>query len=374
MSSAAGDWDGKGQSKLEEKRATYSKFSQQELPGCTFILTPFTVISVLMVVGVTFLTIGGLALAASMSVLEYSVRYDNSCSSGYDRWFADDDKGYTGASGQICTLQIEIESDMPGPVYVYYGLTNFYQNHRRYVKSRSDAQLRGDAGADLSDCDPKMVSRLDSNSPFETSVPCGLIAWSLFNDSYALITPGGDSVEIDDRGISWSTDVEYKFGLVKSSPGFNAYAPEAGGRQIALHDRVSGNDCTEAEYNDASCYPDCDCNRWLRYDERFIGWMRTAALPNFRKLWGIIPGGLSSGIHTVTINNNYRVDSFGGTKTFIISTMSWLGGKNDFIGIAYLTVGSLSLCVALAFLIKHLVSPRVMGDTSYLSWNKDKKE
>merc|ERR1711871_1076910 len=32
---------------------------------------------------------------------------------------------------------------MTKPVYVYYELVNFYQNHRRYVKSRSDDQLRG---------------------------------------------------------------------------------------------------------------------------------------------------------------------------------------------------------------------------------------
>jgi len=27
---------------------------------------------------------------------------------------------------------------------MYYGLSNFYQNHRRYVKSRDDSQLNGD--------------------------------------------------------------------------------------------------------------------------------------------------------------------------------------------------------------------------------------
>lgn len=32
-------------------------------------------------------------------------------------------------------------------VYMYYGLSNFYQNHRRYVKSRDDKQLNGDSGA-----------------------------------------------------------------------------------------------------------------------------------------------------------------------------------------------------------------------------------
>ncbi len=29
-------------------------------------------------------------------------------------------------------------------VFMYYGLSNFYQNHRRYVKSRDDSQLNGD--------------------------------------------------------------------------------------------------------------------------------------------------------------------------------------------------------------------------------------
>ena len=33
---------------------------------------------------------------------------------------------------------------MKAPVYVYYELDNFYQNHRRYVKSRSDSQLEGE--------------------------------------------------------------------------------------------------------------------------------------------------------------------------------------------------------------------------------------
>lgn len=31
-----------------------------------------------------------------------------------------------------------------GNVFMYYGLSNFYQNHRRYVKSRDDSQLNGD--------------------------------------------------------------------------------------------------------------------------------------------------------------------------------------------------------------------------------------
>lgn len=52
------------------------------------------------------------------------------------------------------TLTIPIEEDMNKPVFFYYKLTNFYQNHRRYVKSRSDKQLRAEAPLDTKGCDP----------------------------------------------------------------------------------------------------------------------------------------------------------------------------------------------------------------------------
>ena len=42
----------------------------------------------------------------------------------------------------------------------------------------------------------------------------------------------------------------------------------------------------------------------------------------------------------------------------VISTVSWLGGKNDFLGYAYIAVGSICIVLALAFLVKHIVSPR----------------
>lgn len=67
---------------------------------------------------------------------------------------------------------------MTAPVYVYYELQNFYQNHRRYVKSRNDKQLAGTMYTDpaqLSDCDPL---RTVNGKVLD---PCGLIANSYFN-------------------------------------------------------------------------------------------------------------------------------------------------------------------------------------------------
>ena len=53
-------------------------------------------------------------------------------------------------------MSINIKEKMDGPVYVYYQLDNFYQNHRTYVKSVNYDQLGGDvlSVGDLDDCDP----------------------------------------------------------------------------------------------------------------------------------------------------------------------------------------------------------------------------
>lgn len=42
-----------------------------------------------------------------------------------------------------CEVDVEVKHDIAAPVYVYYKIDNMYQNHRRYVKSRSYSQLAG---------------------------------------------------------------------------------------------------------------------------------------------------------------------------------------------------------------------------------------
>ena len=79
---------------------------------------------------------------------------------------------------------------LQGQVYMYYGLTNYYQNHRRYVKSRDDNQLNGqetDPDSLSTDCKPydKIGSGNESGSGF---APCGAIANSLFNGKLYLFT------------------------------------------------------------------------------------------------------------------------------------------------------------------------------------------
>ena len=82
--------------------------------------------------------------------------------------------------------------------------------------------------------------------------------------------------------------------------------------------------------------------------------MRTAGLPNFRKLWGRIEGDLKAGTYSLTIDNIYDVSDYDGSKMFVISTTNALGGKNFFLAVCYLVVGSLCIVFAIIFLGAYL--------------------
>lgn len=43
--------------------------------------------------------------------------------------------------------------------------------------------------------------------------------------------------------------------------------------------------------------------------------------------------------------------SFDGKKKVILSNVSWMGGKNEFLGIAYLVIGSLCIVMSIVMLI-----------------------
>ena len=92
----------------------------------------------------------------------------------------------------------------------------------------------------------------------------------------------------------------------------------------------------------------------MEKNEHFIVWMRTAGLPNFRKLWGRIEDGLEAGSYKLKIDNQYQVAPFQGQKSFVLSTTNALGGKNYFLAVCYITVGTLCLLFAFVFCVAYM--------------------
>lgn len=106
-----------------------------------------------------------------------------------------------------CKIDFELKEGFTGQVYMYYGLSNYYQNHRRYVKSRDDDQLLGVLSAEPSaDCYP--FQKVGEKGV----VPCGAIANSLFNDTLKIKKKDSPNfIKVNNTGIAWPSDKEIKF-------------------------------------------------------------------------------------------------------------------------------------------------------------------
>jgi hypothetical protein len=96
---------------------------------------------------------------------------------------------------------------MKAPIYFLYRLDDFYQNHRRYIQSKSNIQLLGHT---ISSSDASICSPYKTNSdmkvtqswggvplnPNAVASPCGAIAYTFYNDSFSL-NINGATIPID---------------------------------------------------------------------------------------------------------------------------------------------------------------------------------
>ncbi|KAJ3090123.1 hypothetical protein HDU96_003528, partial [Phlyctochytrium bullatum] len=190
----------KGPSRRPENTA----FKQQRLRAFQPVLTPRAVLPCFFALGALFLPLGIGLLLAVQSVIEHTYNYSNCASLAPSpsqppnttvspppppilAWTYDN-------TTRRCSLLLDVPKALPGPVYMYYRLTKFYQNHRKYVKSLDWRQLGAAPATSVVGCKQlgkaKDVARempgaypwISPEMVADDAVvyPCGLIANSFF--------------------------------------------------------------------------------------------------------------------------------------------------------------------------------------------------
>ena len=298
----------------EYEQLKNSKFKQQKLPGWRPVPSMARTVTIFFILGIVFAGLGVLILLFSNKIVENIERYDHIC-----------------LKNKTCSIVIKINKTMEKDIMVYYQLDGFYQNHRRYVKSKSDAQLKGkfielSQMKDNHDCDPvitnEQMGQLTSFignrdlEPSDVAFPCGLMAKNFFNDRYKIWTLYNNNGEFV--------------------------------RNITVNESNIARKADRDNYNNSEYLE----KQWINItDEHFLVWMRPSPLPNFTKLWGRIQENLEEGTKlNVTIENNYNVLPFNGSKYLVLRTVNEFGGKNIYLAIGYIAFGGICIILGIIFI------------------------
>ena len=415
-----------------QNRRNATPFRQQKLRAWRPIFTATSVEAFLGGFGVLFVVLGASLRSISDSVVETTIQYDGAGADTSDcRIHSASDRG------KVCTVSINAPAKMEGPIYVYYELMNYYQNHRQYVNSFSRPQLLGDYTLSKTELSEKGCAQLVSSGGRLLN-PCGLVANSLFNDIITVASPEYGPMRM--TNIAWSIDLGKKYvqpGLAaKPDPAYGTsyekkfLKAEAlqSSHQTQIQSTCVGASCSDTicdtllgaegwtSATDTSCrgfycgtvsgavatphstdlanlfgceagsthvywYPKEEATQYL-YESfpevisplegvnspNFCVWMRTAAISHVRKLYGVIDADINEGESIeFQVVNNFAVYGFEGTKHLLLTTSSTIGGKNGFLGSAFIIVGSIFLAAGAAIFLKEAANPRRLGDTRRLS-------
>ncbi|KAF4757185.1 hypothetical protein FOZ63_008900 [Perkinsus olseni] len=198
MASENGDEEGDEFDRRIARKYAGNSFMQQRLSAWQPLLSPRWVISSFVSFGMVFLALG--AALSTVHSSEYRKDYTTSAVDG------------------LAVIEIAIDAEMEAPIYIYYELSNFYQNHRLFIDSRSDEQLANPAavrpGADPpAECEPATKS-----AEGKIYYPCGLVARAVFNDSFLMDVRKRNTSEwrranLNEEAevIAWQPDLEHRF-------------------------------------------------------------------------------------------------------------------------------------------------------------------
>jgi len=275
-----------------------SKFYQQKMFGWRPLPTISCITIIFVCFAIFFIIMGIIILVFTAQVKEIVTRYDT-C----------DDVLTT--SPYTCKLHININEDMKKPIMIYYQVDGVVQNHRFYMDSKSEKQLKGENPSDddlKKDCEGASTKKeMGTGNTDDLENPCGLIAKTFFKDKFSEWELNGVGIDFgeekeDQENIAYQSDIDTYKGIAKNED----------------------------------------------YGQHFLVWMRPSPFSNPRKLWGRISQDINQNSQlTVHIEFNYDHAS---KRYIILSTRNIFGGKSMFLGICYIIAGGMSLMASVIFI------------------------
>ncbi|CUM62675.1 uncharacterized protein PRCAT00000229001 [Priceomyces carsonii] len=373
---------------LEEKKTSHrpgdNAFRQQRLRAFNPVMTAKTVIPILMAIAIIFVPLGAAMWYAAHRIQDVTIDYtqcEKMASKLYwseipteyvtynyrtkdhlikqkAQWKLETDESQQFEDERnVCKIQFPVANKLSSPIYFFYRLNKFYANHRRFVKSFSEEQIIGNAASENTikntpgqNCEPLSV-----NSEGKKYYPCGLIANSLFNDTFTTTLQGVNGTSHDykltENGIAWKADknrfkkTKYHYSDITPPPNWYKRFPDG--------------------YNESNVP---DISTWYQ----FQNWMHPSGLPRFNKLaLRNDHDDLEEGVYEITIGLHFPVLPFNGNKYVYISQRSVIGGKNFFLGISWIVGGGICFLLGLLLLIVNTIKSRKTGDINLLSWNRE---
>eukprot|EP00755_Sulcionema_specki_P032766 Sspe_Gene.99425::Locus_72959_Transcript_1_1_Confidence_1.000_Length_1288::g.99425::m.99425 len=377
------------------------RFQQMKLAEWMPEFSPPWVISGMVLIAVVFVHLGAIVLIASEKAQEIEVRYDRNPACTYEsRRKLGEALGGPPVDNCTHTVTFTLDETLSPPVFLYYKLTDFHQNFRRFVKSRSDPQLQGKTARcecdEAAPCPPmegpgqyhgeegrvivmRTGGRQTSLGGIDYS-PCGQVAYSMFNDSFVLsyvvgarkqlicdtklFDPAGEPISsgvtnpCSKKGIAWEGDRKQRFQPSETGDRVLTRAGMADVTQIVVDGKVSAEDPPlDVFLKEGHYWRELGHRIPLQHDLDFMVWARAASLPTFKKLHRRIDVELGPGTYSLEVAERYDVSSFGGEKSVVLATRTWIGGDNTVLGAAYITIGGMAALFAIGMTIAHLLNP-----------------
>lgn len=290
-------------------------------------------IVLLLTSSIILIGIGGALVTHNNNIVEQTILYDEKCTAAGQQINANE--------RQCDTFNITVDQKLSKPVYVYYHLTQVWQNHFLYIRALSSEQIFGEDVTETTACEGSTFGVELYKNNQSTIFPCGLQAWSQFNDNITVNAYSAEGSEkckdcLSYENIALDIDKNRLTSLNFSDPANSEFTN-------VVDETIWNGKSIRGEVT----IPDLQ-------DESLLIWLRYASSSNFKKIHSIIHHDLNAGdVLEFSITSKFNNKVFAGTKELILSEAGKFGGKQNFLSILFLISGLGSFIIVSATLCVH---------------------